>query len=81
MNDLPRKPGPGRGSHFNPPNRFAPQHYDAEDEGPDPDETATKTQYFPDHSRTIITENDSPDIPFRYTLNPYRGCTHGCAYC
>ena len=34
-----------------------------------------------DNSKTIITENNSPDIPFRYSLNPYRGCTHACSYC
>ena len=39
------------------------------------------TQYFDDTSRSIISENDSPDIPFRYSLNPYRGCLHGCSYC
>lgn len=38
-------------------------------------------QVFQDESRSILTENDSPDIPFRYSLNPYRGCAHGCAYC
>jgi DNA repair photolyase len=39
------------------------------------------TEYFPDESQTIVTENDSPDVGFRYSLNPYRGCSHGCAYC
>lgn len=39
------------------------------------------TQFLPDAARSIIRENDSPDIPFRYSLNPYRGCEHGCAYC
>src|SRR3989338_4902846 len=32
-------------------------------------------------ARSIVSENDSPDIPFRYSLNPYRGCAHACAYC
>ena len=40
-----------------------------------------KTRYFEDISRTVISENASPDIPFRYSLNPYRGCLHGCSYC
>lgn len=39
------------------------------------------TEYFPDESQSIVTENDSPDISFRYSVNPYRGCSHGCAYC
>ena len=40
-----------------------------------------KTQAIPDPSRTAITTNRSPDIPFDASLNPYRGCEHGCAYC
>ncbi len=39
------------------------------------------TQFLPDDARSIIRENDSPDIPFRFSVNPYRGCEHGCAYC
>lgn len=39
------------------------------------------TEYFPDESQSIVTENDSPDISFRYSVNPYRGCSHGCSYC
>ncbi len=38
-------------------------------------------QVFEDDSQSVISKNDSPDIPFRYSLNPYRGCAHGCAYC
>jgi len=34
-----------------------------------------------EHARSLLTENDSPDIPFRWSLNPYRGCQHGCSYC
>jgi DNA repair photolyase len=46
------------------------------------DETSLlRTEFLKDSSRTIITENKSPDIPFRYSLNAYRGCEHGCAYC
>ena len=36
-----------------------------------------RTEYFADAARTVLSENDSPDILFRYSLNPYRGCTHG----
>lgn len=39
------------------------------------------TMYLPDATRTVVSENDSPDIPFRYSVNPYRGCSHGCSYC
>ena len=39
------------------------------------------TVYLPDQSQTIVAENDSPDINFRYSVNPYRGCAHGCSYC
>ena len=38
-------------------------------------------EYLFDESRSVVSENNSPDIPFRYSLNPYRGCVHGCAYC
>jgi DNA repair photolyase len=40
-----------------------------------------RTQFFHDASRSIISRNDSPDIPFGASINPYRGCEHGCAYC
>lgn len=39
------------------------------------------TQYLPDESQTIVTENNSPDVGFRYSVNPYLGCAHGCSYC
>jgi DNA repair photolyase len=38
-------------------------------------------EVYEETARTILTENDSPDIPFRYSVNPYRGCQHACAYC
>lgn len=40
-----------------------------------------RTSFERDASRTILSANQSPDIPFRYSLNPYRGCEHGCIYC
>jgi DNA repair photolyase len=46
-----------------------------------PRERRVETLLLPDASQTIIRENDSPDIPFRYSINPYRGCEHGCSYC
>jgi DNA repair photolyase len=39
------------------------------------------TTYFDDASQTIVATNDSPDVGFRYSVNPYRGCAHGCSYC
>lgn len=75
----------GRGAQADPPNRFEAVHAErdweqlADDESPN--ERPVKTQFLVDHSRTIVSENDSPDIPFRYSVNPYRGCEHGCAYC
>ncbi|MBV9125374.1 MAG: PA0069 family radical SAM protein, partial [Planctomycetes bacterium] len=77
----------GRGSQINPPNRFGgPYHVpDLEQVEQDEDYLASlhnpQTHYLPDHSRTIITENASPDVGFRFSLNPYRGCSHGCSYC
>jgi DNA repair photolyase len=39
------------------------------------------TEYLDDNSRTIVATNDSPDVGFNYSINPYRGCAHGCSYC
>jgi DNA repair photolyase len=77
----------GRGAQSLPPNRFEKVRYEDDFEQLEPDDEYLqqrqnpKTEYFVDTSRTIISENDSPDVPFRYSLNPYRGCAHGCAYC
>ncbi len=68
----------GRGAGENPDQRFAQLHVSYE-EGEAPSKVETK--FFIDHSRTVISENDSPDIGFGTSLNPYRGCEHGCAYC
>lgn len=40
-----------------------------------------RTEFLRDHAKTILAENSSPDIGFRFSINPYRGCEHGCAYC
>jgi DNA repair photolyase len=76
----------GRGASINPPNRFERIHYqddwehlDPSDEPPGP--VAEPTHFLPDRSQTVITQTDSPDVPFRFSINPYRGCEHGCAYC
>ena len=76
----------GRGAGIEPPNRFERVHaeHDFEQlEGADdlPDVRRLPTAFLPNESRRLIAENDSPDVPFRYSINPYRGCEHGCAYC
>src|SRR5512141_445899 len=73
----------GRGATFNPPNRFEQLQYEPleveleyEDGRP-----PFRTQFYDDTSRSIMAKNDSPDIAFTYSINPYRGCEHGCVYC
>src|SRR4051794_22130879 len=73
----------GRGASSNPANRF-----DKIDILPDPDaeidwsaEPRPQTVYLRDTSRTIIATNDSPDVGMEASINPYRGCEHGCVYC
>ncbi len=70
----------GRGASWNPQNRFEKLAY-VRDEEAAPDEDAPKTLYLRDPSRTIIARNDSPDVGFETSVNPYRGCEHGCIYC
>ena len=77
----------GRGAGFNPMNRFETTHHELELEQVEDDEeyldglNRPRTEYLPDRSRTIIAENDSPDVGFEVSINPYRGCEHGCTYC
>ena len=92
----PSSPVKGRGATFNPANRFrreereavddgwtapsAPAESDAEyggDEAPPP----LKTTVTIVRARSIIAHNESPDIPFNQSINPYQGCEHGCIYC
>ncbi|MFT5122347.1 MAG: DNA repair photolyase [Kiritimatiellia bacterium] len=71
----------GRGARHNPPNRFEPLHYEV-DPDVDPNErVAPRTRFFKDTSQSIISWNQSPDVPFEASINPYRGCEHGCIYC
>jgi len=65
----------------NPPNRFEKISLERDPDGNDPDEPAPQTQFFKDHSDSIINTNDSPDVGFEASVNPYRGCEHGCIYC
>ncbi len=75
------------GSNIDPPNPYLRQHQQA-----DLEHVAWDTEYLtslddhpieylPDATESIVSENNSPDIPFRFSVNPYRGCVHGCSYC
>ncbi len=77
----PRAPLPGRGANLNPPNRFERLRVEADPDCPPEERPHPRTQFFFDASESILSENDSPDVPFTFGLNPYRGCEHGCAYC
>jgi DNA repair photolyase len=83
-------PAKGRGATFNPANRFRHEQREAVDDGwettgllPDDDDPLPplKTVVRITPARTIIARNDSPDIPFSQSINPYQGCEHGCIYC
>ena len=92
MRDLPvrrrpsRRPDPGadpaikgRGVGYDPPNRFETVHLEME-----PGHNARerpRTEFIDDATRTIVVRNQSPDIGFAASVNPYRGCEHGCVYC
>jgi DNA repair photolyase len=70
---------PGRGTGHNPENRYEQIHVEPDEElgGGSP----LPTMFYRDTSKSILAENESPDIGFRFSLNPYRGCEHGCVYC
>jgi DNA repair photolyase len=74
-------PKRGRGALANPANRFEALRYTRDPEWTDPEDPAIETQFFKDTSRSIISYNDSPDVGFDASINPYRGCEHGCIYC
>jgi len=73
----------GRGALSNPPGRFDRQQLETVDDGWYQDEVPDniETTLEPDRAREVISTNDSPDIPFEQSINPYRGCSHGCSYC
>ncbi|MDP1673095.1 MAG: radical SAM protein, partial [Burkholderiales bacterium] len=82
----PRK---GRGAGVNPEGRFEKVEREAFDDGwsSDPNATASgeeralKTVVTDERAKSIIARNESPDIPFTQSINPYQGCEHGCIYC
>jgi DNA repair photolyase len=77
----PSGPIRGRGAAINPPNRFERIVYEEDAEGIDADEPRPKTELFRDASRSILARNESRDVGFDVSINPYRGCEHGCVYC
>jgi DNA repair photolyase len=80
-----RQPPPrGRGAVSNPTGRFEPLQYTPLEEGREDsgqEAAPLRTTVTPERARTVIVRNDSPDVPFEQSLNPYRGCEHGCVYC
>ncbi len=86
VDTLPDRPRKGRGAVSNEAGRYEPNTRvavddgwagDPADDGPPP----LRTVVSRDTSRTVIARNDSPDVPFDRSINPYRGCEHGCIYC
>ena len=77
----------GRGAGFNPHNRFEELRVEAfpddsvADGLPDAPPPRIETKFYVDSSKSILAVNDSPDLGFRFSINPYRGCEHGCVYC
>ncbi|HWY39463.1 MAG TPA: PA0069 family radical SAM protein [Chthoniobacterales bacterium] len=82
-----REPIHGRGASWRPANRFEKLHVDLTDTDvvDDDPEAQTKprreTQFLQDRTKTIVARNRSPDVGFEVSINPYRGCEHGCIYC
>src|ERR1700704_1592109 len=89
VNETPQSAAPihGRGASWSPANRFEKLHVDvneldlvdvnlAGEERP-----SRQTQFFRDATKSIIAHNQSPDVGFETSVNPYRGCEHGCIYC
>lgn len=71
----------GRGTARNPKNRFERIAWEPDPDALDDEVPLPRTIFLEDRSRSIVTKNDSPDIPFERSVNPYRGCEHGCIYC
>lgn len=75
------------GSNIDPPNRFEKVQIELQTDQLEWEAdylhslTNRRIEYFDDTSSTIVSTNNSPDLPFRYSVNPYRGCAHGCPYC
>ena len=72
---------PARGAMSNPTNRFEEIHLERDEDWNPEDDVLPTTKFFHDRTQKILNSNDSPDIGFTYSINPYRGCEHGCIYC
>ncbi|MEX2502252.1 MAG: hypothetical protein WD336_07735, partial [Trueperaceae bacterium] len=71
----------GRGTAITPLNRFDRHQRTIDPDAHEPSDVRSATQVQVDASRTILSRNASPDVGFDVSLNPYRGCEHGCVYC
>jgi DNA repair photolyase len=77
----------GRGASWSPPNRFEKLHVDLRDVDlvdiavATEERSSPRTEFLRDDTKTIIARNQSPDVGFETSINPYRGCEHGCIYC
>lgn len=71
----------GRGAAINPPNRFDRLVFEPDPEALEGESPRPRAEFFADASRSILARNQSPDVGFEFSLNPYRGCEHGCIYC
>src|SRR5262245_4755679 len=81
---LPDRALKGRGAVSNASGLFEAQHRERTDDGwgaADAPPLPLDMVYLRDSAKSVINKNDSPDIPFERSLNPYRGCEHGCIYC
>lgn len=85
MQDKPDRSIVGRAANSNPASRFDKVIFEEDLSELEPDDVEHSrrepTQYIVDSSKSIVSENNSPDLNFRFSINPYRGCAHGCSYC
>src|SRR5689334_3068315 len=78
---MANKSASSRGAGSNPPNRFEKIHLEPDAEWDPELDPLPQTQFLKDKTGSIIAYNDSPDVSFEASVNPYRGCEHGCIYC
>lgn len=80
--DATPPPRRGRAAAFNTPNRFERLHVLEDAAALEEDDLRQiQTEFLRDDSKSVLSKNDSPDVPFTYSINAYRGCEHGCIYC